>query len=174
LIFDGSKTANVFLDDIRVGDVVEYAYTLQGSNPVFKQLQFGAFDLQVGVPVKKRNARLLVPNDRELVFNLINTQEKAKQRDLPGEKEYLWESTDVPAMVVSDSAPTWYDPYPFVQWTEFKDWSAVVQWLCRIIRHPKSYRRSYKRKSLKLRGKTRHLNKKSWQCCNLCKQKFAI
>ena len=35
LIFDGSNSVHAFLDDVCVGDVVEYLYTVSGSNPVF-------------------------------------------------------------------------------------------------------------------------------------------
>jgi hypothetical protein len=34
-IYDGSKTVSVVLEDLRVGDVVEYAYSRRGINPVF-------------------------------------------------------------------------------------------------------------------------------------------
>lgn len=34
-ILDGSRTAHIVLDDIRVGDIIEYSYAISGSNPVF-------------------------------------------------------------------------------------------------------------------------------------------
>ncbi len=34
-IFTGEQSAVVFVEDLRVGDVLEYAYTVRGANPVF-------------------------------------------------------------------------------------------------------------------------------------------
>src|SRR5262245_6804112 len=34
-IYNGTLAAIVFLKDVRVGDIVEYAYTISGANPVF-------------------------------------------------------------------------------------------------------------------------------------------
>ena len=34
-LYDGRLSAEVILEDIRVGDVLEYAYSIHGSNPIF-------------------------------------------------------------------------------------------------------------------------------------------
>ena len=41
-VYDGSKTLNVFIEDIRPGDSVEYSYTIEGANPVFSSAFLGA------------------------------------------------------------------------------------------------------------------------------------
>ena len=136
LIYDGSKTANVFLDDIRVGDVVEYAYSLRGSNPVFGSRQFGRFELQWNVPVHHLHARLLWPKGRELQLTPRNTGIKAVVTDRGDHTEHVWESQSVPALVVESDTPNWFDPYPSVQWGEFKDWQAVARWAGPYYRVP--------------------------------------
>lgn len=50
-IYDESLTAVLFLEDIRVGDIIEYACTVKGSNPVFKGKFFSSFNLQFYDPV---------------------------------------------------------------------------------------------------------------------------
>lgn len=135
-IFDGSKTANVFLDDIRVGDVVEYAYTLRGTNPVFGGKLFGRFDLQWNVPVHRLHARLLVPVGREIHFGYQNTKTKPAVRERDGMREYRWEGKKISALVVENDAPGWYDPYPWVQWSEFSDWGSVARWAEPLYRLP--------------------------------------
>ena len=135
-IYDGGKTANLFLDDVRVGDVVEYAYSVSGANPVFGNLQFGRFDLQWTVPVNRFYGRLLWPAERELYLRHHNTEIKPKEGKLNGYRQYEWDVKDPPALVVEEDAPGWYDPYASVEWSEFKDWTAVARWALPLYRVP--------------------------------------
>jgi hypothetical protein len=128
LIFNGSKTANLFLEDVRVGDVVEYAFTLRGSNPVFGGKHYSQFDSQWSIPVQQAYSRLLTEPGRNPAFKLLNDQPEATQRIVGGLQEYVWSQRDIPALRVRDDAPAWFDPYPSVQWSDFRDWRSVVQW----------------------------------------------
>ena len=67
--------------DVRVGDVVEYAYSVQGHNPVFGGHHFGSFDLDWDVPVAHRHARLLWPRERPLHWKLHNQAPAARVTD---------------------------------------------------------------------------------------------
>jgi len=136
LIFDGSKTANIFLEDIRVGDVVEYAYTIKGNNPVFEGRSFGQFDLQWNVPLYKMNARLLWPAGRELSLKNLNGAAKPTVRELPGFVEHEWTGRGIEGLRIGNDAPAWFDPYPSVQWGDFKDWAAVAQWAVPLYQVP--------------------------------------
>lgn len=127
-IYDGSQTANVFIDDVRVGDIVEYAYTLRGANPVFANQHFGQVDLQWSVPVQRITSRLLWPQQRAIYFAKHQTEVEPQVREHPAYREYRWDTQNVPALAVESDAPGWFDPYPKVQWAEFQDWGAVARW----------------------------------------------
>lgn len=135
-VYDGSKTANVFLDDVRVGDVVEYAYTLRGTNAVFGNRSFGWFDLQWNVPLHHMFARLLWPRRRDVHLAHYRTDMKPAIEERDDYREYRWEARRLPALLVEASAPGWYNPYPLVQWSEFGDWAAVVAWARPLYRVP--------------------------------------
>ncbi|WP_179958336.1 DUF3857 domain-containing transglutaminase family protein [Chitinimonas arctica] len=135
-MYDGSKTANIFLKDIRVGDIVEYAFSVNGDNPVFGGKVFGGFDLQWTAPVQRLHARLLVPSGREISLKARNTDLTPQVREIGDFREYLWDRKDVAALLVDKNAPGWFDPYPMVQWGEFKDWASVVQWALPLYRLP--------------------------------------
>ena len=136
LIFDGSKTAHIFLEDVRAGDVVEYAYSLKGNNPVFEGHNFGQFDLQWTEPLHKMFARLLWPSGRPLHIKNLNGAKTSTSRELPGYTEHEWSARDVSGTRVSNDAPVWFDPYPSVQWGDFKDWGAVSQWALPLYQVP--------------------------------------
>lgn len=135
-IYDGSKTANIFLDDVRVGDVVEYAYTLRGANPVFDGRVYGGLELQWGVPIRRVYGRLLWPAGREIYFAYRHTPPKPAVSERNGYREYLWQARSVPALVIEGDAPSWYDPYPSVRWSESKDWQSVARWAQPLYQAP--------------------------------------
>ncbi|RZL11734.1 MAG: DUF3857 domain-containing protein [Rubrivivax sp.] len=128
LIYDGTKTANVFIEDVRVGDIVEYAYSLRGVNPAFAGHHFGRIDLQWRVPVHRVSARLLVPADAPLQIARRHTELQAVVSERAGMREYRWQATERAPLVLEGDAPGWFDPYPNVQWSQFADWQAVARW----------------------------------------------
>ncbi|MDL5033930.1 DUF3857 domain-containing protein [Pelomonas sp. APW6] len=136
LIFDGSKSVHAFLDDVRVGDVVEYAYTVSGSNPVFGDRFFGAFDLQWGSPVGRVHARLLWPAGRPLHIKSLNGAPEVVQRRVEGQEEYVWHRQGQGGLQPSPDAPGWYDPYAQVQWGDFGSWADVARWAVPLYRVP--------------------------------------
>jgi transglutaminase-like putative cysteine protease len=127
-IYDGRKTANVLLEDVRVGDVVDYEYTVRGLNPAFRERASGSFQLSWKAPVDTLVARLVVPEGREPFILPRNAAGKPAISHRDGWIEYLWRARQVPAQASDDDEPGWYDPFASVQWSEFADWAAVAAW----------------------------------------------
>lgn len=137
-IFDGRKTANVFLEDVRVGDIVEYAYSVRGSNPVFGGRHFGGLEMGWRVPVARRFGRLLVPHGSPLKLVHHQTGLRPVERDQDAYREYVWDVRNLAPIRLDGDTPGWYDPYPWVQWSEFGDWGDVARWAEPLYRTPAS------------------------------------
>ncbi|ROZ78734.1 DUF3857 and transglutaminase domain-containing protein [Ramlibacter sp. WS9] len=127
-IYDGSRTVDLTLDDVRPGDVVEYAFSIRGGNPVFGGRSFGRMDMQWRAPVHRLHRRLLVPEGQAMQFRSHLTALQARTRNAGGWVEHVWEAAGVPPMARQDDVPGWYDPYPAIQWSAFADWAAVARW----------------------------------------------
>ena len=127
-IYDGSKSAYLALDDIRVGDVVDYAYSLSGSNPVFGGRASGGVFLQWAVPVERLRIRLWYPPEREIQVKTFRWDGEPKALRRAGWSGYEWSRDRVPALRLEEGAPSWFDPYPLAIWSEYRDWSQVVEW----------------------------------------------
>lgn len=127
-IYDGTKTVDVVLADVRPGDVVDYAYSVQGSNPVFGGRESGRMDMQWSVPVHHLHRRLRAPAGLELKFrpHLTDIQDQTTQS--AGWVDHVWQATDIAPMPRQNDTPGWYDPYASMQWSAFADWSAVARW----------------------------------------------
>lgn len=135
-IYNGSLTALVFLEDLRVGDVVEFAYTLTGSNPVFAGHFMDRFLTQRWNPMDRLSFRLLFPSDRKLFVKGHGTRVEPTRTPGPQHTEYRWEVRDAPAVSWEDRVPSDVDLYPYVELSEFETWGDVVRWALPLYTPP--------------------------------------
>ncbi len=127
-LYDGRLTFNLVLDDLRVGDVVNYAYTVSGANPIFRGTYSDEFYTEWDVPVESYRFRLLWPEHRPLNIRAIGTAPQPIKTSAHAVDEYTWASTRVPAKLPDGNTPGWYSTYAGVQLSEWASWQAVVEW----------------------------------------------
>lgn len=132
-IYDESLTALVFLKDVRAGDVVDYAYTVEGQNPVLEGRFVGRLPLAFGFPVSLLRHRVVWPHGRTLRYKGHRAALEPHVEEQGGRTVYTWEARGVPALREDDRLPSWHDPYPWVQLTEFASWAEVAQWASRMF-----------------------------------------
>jgi transglutaminase-like putative cysteine protease len=132
-ILDGTLSAFVFLRDVRVGDVVDLSWSVEGANPVLEGRFVDEVPLQYAEPYARIRYRLLFPSDRKLFFKGHNTDLVATTLSSPPETEYVLERRDVPGLTPEDQLPEWFDPYAWMQVSEFETWEDVAQWAARLM-----------------------------------------
>jgi transglutaminase-like putative cysteine protease len=135
-LFNGTLSALAVLEDVRPGDVIDYAYSVNGDNPVLAGQYADIFTLARPEPVAYMHARLLWPAARKLSLRALNTDVQPVVKQWGDEVEYLWERRDVPGAVYEDATPAWFDPVPVVQLSEFATWSDVVRWAAPLYQVP--------------------------------------
>jgi transglutaminase-like putative cysteine protease len=133
-MFDGTKTANVFLTDVRIGDVVEHSYTVRGANPVFANRLSGRHLMQWSVPVHEMRFRLLWPRGRSIHFRPINTDLQPSVAEFDGAIDYRWERSRVAPLALDDEVPSWYLARPEIHWSEYATWRDVTDWAMPLYR----------------------------------------
>lgn len=127
-IYDGRITASMVLDDVRVGDRVEYAYTVRGSNPVFD----GKFVLLDSVgshsaPVALHQLRVLYPQARTLQFVAPKSMQ-VTQGKVAGQNELVMQQRQVPQRVYEEGASASAYIGEMIQISEFASWNEVARW----------------------------------------------
>lgn len=128
--YNGQLTALVVLEDVRVGDIVEYAFTRTGRNPVFgshfDEVEVVSWDN----PIERYELRLLAPKSRQfrqlqLGSSPLTYSQSATSSDLV---EHVWSASEQRAAVFERGAPSWHLFVPILQVTDFGLWSEVVDW----------------------------------------------
>ncbi len=127
-LYDGSFTAQCHLEDVRVGDVIEYAYTIEGANPVLKGKYFETFATEWASPVHHAIARMVYPAGRKLKLTIKNRMVQTAVATTRGTTEWRWEEKEIPARRIDPNTPRGYAPYGRVEVTEFADWQQVAAW----------------------------------------------
>ncbi|WP_457673752.1 DUF3857 domain-containing transglutaminase family protein [Thiolapillus sp.] len=127
-IYDGSRTLNMLLEDVRQGDVVEYSFTVVGENPVLKGHFSRRLDFQWSVPVAMAHYRLLWPARRSLWMKSLNGDMSPIEKTEGDYKVYQWRRTRIPALEMDGNTPAWYDPYPSVYLSDYGRWQDVRDW----------------------------------------------
>lgn len=127
-IFNGTKMASIILEDIRVGDKIEYSFTLKGNNPVFNHLYFGKYMTQWSVPVHAFKLRFLHPENRKI--NIRYHGERLSPQIFHNNqfKEYRWEASKLKPISNEGDLPSNYSLYPWIQFSEADSWNDIIEW----------------------------------------------
>jgi len=133
-LYNGTLTALSILSDVRVGDIIEYAYSVNGSNPVMGGHYCDTFYLGISRPVERVRLRLLWPSNRELYYQSENTDTGPSIQQAGSDTEYLWEQEKAAAVDVSADAPGWFNQLPTVYLSDFANWESVVKWAVPLYR----------------------------------------
>lgn len=136
-VYSGRVTASILIDDLRVGDTLEIAYTSSGQNPVFGGKAFGAAPWDQNAPTLRRRVILNYPTDRSIAWRVVG------DRPLPplipaesvrnGFRRVSFEQQPLPGFPGETMAPPDFFGLRFVQFTEFASWSDVAAWASNLF-----------------------------------------
>jgi transglutaminase-like putative cysteine protease len=127
-IYNGTLSAIIFVEDARLGDFIDFAYTVRGFNPILKGRMVDAFFLQYAVPVRQLRHRILWPAEKRLFFTSHGDDIKPAIHSTGGMTEFTWTRQQIPALAYEEDCPIWANPYPWVQVSDCALWSEVVDW----------------------------------------------
>ncbi|WP_105102322.1 DUF3857 domain-containing transglutaminase family protein [Microbulbifer pacificus] len=121
-------TAMLLLKDLRIGDIVEYSYTVRGSNPVLGDKYFGRELLAWGVAIEQMYIGLLSPKAQPLYVRTSDGATRVRQRHEGSLTRYWVDIRNSAALRQEDGVPEWLSPYPYLEYTQYADWRQVNGW----------------------------------------------
>ena len=127
-IYDGAKTLNIFIEDVRQGDSVEYSYTIEGDNPVYAGHFSRYLEMEWSVPIDRIYYRVLLASSQKLFISNHITNIKPEISKRHGYTEYVWKKNQIAKKVKDQNTPKWYDPYKSVYLSDLNSWNEVVKW----------------------------------------------
>jgi transglutaminase-like putative cysteine protease len=126
-IYDGTITFAMILKDVRVGDVINYSYTIIGYNPALNNHFYHEFIVASLWPIARMEYRLIFPTDRQLYFKNFQTQIQPQIQSTQEYLEYRWSLAEIQGIMPDHELPIWYEPFPYIQICEARDWQDVCR-----------------------------------------------
>jgi transglutaminase-like putative cysteine protease len=126
-VYNGGYNVNILLSDVRVGDIVELAYTIHSRDRIFPGLFSARVAIGWSMPIRWQRIRILAPADRELFFRASDGQGGPVEAVHGGLHEFNWEWHDLAATTADDDLPRWYTPWPHLEVSDSRNWSVVAQ-----------------------------------------------
>lgn len=150
-MLNGRLTALAVLDDIRVGDVVDYAYTKRGANPVFAGKFMDSLSTGWSVPVRHQRIRITSPTGSPF-FHRSEGTAPFTLTTLENGRDTVrtWEARDLPVITAESDVPNWFSPYPWLQFSEYASWADVAAWAVPLYAIPDPLPPSVAEQALKL------------------------
>ena len=127
-LYDESFTALINLPDIRLGDILEYSYTIKGFNPAFKGNVMEEFYVDRRIAFDRNIYKLVAPSAANLNFKNIQTNIEPVVERKDGEVSYLWTKERSKGIITDGNVPDWYNPFQRVLISSFNNWQEVSEW----------------------------------------------
>lgn len=123
---DGIVTAVMSISDLRVGDEIEFSWTLDARNPVLE----GHVESDYLMPPGMRAARLFMraswPRDRGIAYRAGTNVPKARPFEEGGQKGYVIDSANFVAPDIPAGAPTRFQDENRIVLSDFTDSAGVA------------------------------------------------
>ncbi|MFN5047306.1 DUF3857 domain-containing protein [Roseateles sp.] len=129
-IVDGRVTASIVLEDLRVGDRVEWSASLVGDNPVFEGRFVDTQWLSASRgPVALVQRRLLAPAERKIRHRVaVPGVELSEPTRSDGLRETVLRRRAVPQFRYDPLVPAEDNYADLLEWSEFESWGDVAAW----------------------------------------------
>ncbi len=132
-IYDPSLSVRMVLDDVRVGDVVELAFTIEGATPLNRGKYSKVYLVQWEALIVRNVLRLSYSADRKLAFQTSNDAREPTVTTANGITEIWYEDHNVPGRTIEDDMPDDYEPRQLLIVSEFRGWAEVAEWAAALF-----------------------------------------
>jgi hypothetical protein len=137
-MYSGEVTASVLVNDVRVGDTIEFSYSLDGQNPVFGGTFAGAASWDQTVPIALRRVVLNYPETRHITWRMIGDGQAKPvvpiESTRDGMHQVRFEEHFVAEIIAEPYTPSDYMTFRMLQFSEYAGWDQVVAWAETLFR----------------------------------------
>lgn len=131
-VVDGLQTVTLFVEDLRVGDELDFAYSVRGDDPTVGGYFAGSYRLASFAPSSSVGLRFLSPTSRPLTVFLSSPDGQLGSLEPSIETRgaltlRTWSLADTPAFGQEAEAPPGTLAYPLAHVSEFPSWAKVAE-----------------------------------------------
>jgi lipoprotein NlpI/transglutaminase-like putative cysteine protease len=138
-VYSGEVTASILVNDLRVGDTLEYSFSREGQNPVFGDKFVDVASWDYFYPSLQRRVVVSHPAGRKISWKVIGGNSKQivpVESEHAGVRRLLFEERSMPGIQPEAGTPPDHNPYRWLQFSEFSGWEDVVAWADALFQFP--------------------------------------
>jgi len=126
-VYDGWLTAHINIDDVRVGDVIDYGETYETTPLVGKDLFFYSFSTEWEDPVGLIRTSVIWPAAQPLAIKPRGTAIKPVISSSGTDSVYLWEIANPKPVKVEENVPPAFAAWGSIDVSSTASWRSVVE-----------------------------------------------
>ena len=127
-ILDGTLTAIVQLEDVRVGDIIDYAYHGEVSTPLWPGEFFTSEAVEWSVPVATQSFRLLAPAEAPLTITRVGTDTPVETSRVGADLVYSFRIQDAEPVLLETNIAYGHVLFGYIAFSSMDEWTDVVDW----------------------------------------------
>jgi transglutaminase-like putative cysteine protease len=136
-LYDGYVTASILVDDLRVGDSVELAFSTEGANPITGARFVDSASWDQGGHTELRRVTINHSADRPIKWKMhgdLNTNtSKPTESVANGMRRLQWEERSLPPVQYEPYVPNSFHVARYIQFSEYQTWSEVSDWASQLF-----------------------------------------
>ncbi len=128
-IYLGRITAYDILNDIRKDDLIDFAYTIVGDNPIFNREKYLLIPLEMMNPIDLYSVRVLYPKEKDNKYECINCNDVNFSSSVVNNYRHIdIRQEAVKAMEYEENMPRWTLPNKYFILSSLHSWKQVNEW----------------------------------------------
>jgi len=131
-LYSGVVTASILIDDLRVGDTLELAFSTIGVNPVFGATFASGQAWDQGLPIEERRVILNAPVQRRIAWKTHGLVAPAiaapTEKVVDGLRTLTFEGSSIAALPPEQAVPSGVSIARYIEFSEYASWNGVATW----------------------------------------------
>lgn len=134
-LYYGQKRAFVILKNVQKNDRIEFSYSVIGFNPVFNNKYSDKIYFSSSTAMCNYFETIIAPESRNLIYKSFNNAPIPVEEYRDNLRIYHWSNPVTTIWESQPGVPAWFDNYPYVSITEYKNWQEVINWGVDLFDH---------------------------------------
>jgi hypothetical protein len=132
-IYSGQVIVYDILNDIRKDDLIDFAYTIVGKNPIFDDEKYLFIPLVAMNPIDLYSLRIVYLKGKDYTYKCTGCDSLITSSETEGFRQIELRYENVKAIKLEENMPSWTIPYKYFELSSFKSWKDVNIWAQKVF-----------------------------------------
>jgi hypothetical protein len=143
-LIDGSITSYLEVNDLRVGDILDYSFVVKGFNPIIKDFILFNQNTSYSMPIGKIHICFVTGVKNNFKYQLKNGAPKPRIKHSNNSIKYIWDIDNPDVINFEYDIPSWYNPIPFIQFSSNTNWEQLTKHILTLYTSDEDFSDEYK------------------------------